>query len=168
MRSGNAYVVVFTKAFPNGAIRGHVLPAGGTPEPELYATSMNGANERPNSVSTSATGDAYFEGGPGALRYHITVSNITGVTAAHIHRGSASEAGPILTTLFMPTSPTGPVNGTLTTGTFTSTDGNQITMDSLLVLMRNGNAYVNVHTTANPGGEIRGQVAPANAIPPIP
>jgi len=30
--------------------------------------------------------------------------------------------------------------------------------DSLLVLLRNGQAYVNVHTTANPGGEIRGQL----------
>jgi hypothetical protein len=168
MRSGNAYVVVFTRAFPNGAIRGHTLPLGGSPPPELYATSMNGANERPNPVTTSATGNAYLEGGSAALRYHITVSNMTGVTAAHIHRGTASEAGPILRTLFMPTSPTGAVNGTLTTGAFTATDGNQITMDSLLVLMRNGNAYVNVHTTANPGGEIRGQVAPANAIPPIP
>jgi len=48
-----------------------------------------------------------------------------------------------------------------------------VTFDSLLVLMRNGNSYVNVHTnnTANdptnnsgpgdfPAGEIRGQVAP--------
>lgn len=30
--------------------------------------------------------------------------------------------------------------------------------DSLLVLMRNGHAYVNVHTVAQPAGEIRGQV----------
>jgi hypothetical protein len=32
------------------------------------------------------------------------------------------------------------------------------TMDSVLTRMRNGTAYVNVHTTANPGGEIRGQI----------
>ena len=31
-------------------------------------------------------------------------------------------------------------------------------MDSLVVLMRNGMAYLNVHTTAFPGGEIRGQI----------
>jgi hypothetical protein len=168
MRSGNAYVVVFTVRFPNGAIRGHTVPLAGAPPPELYATAMNGASERPNPVTTTATGNAYFEGSSAALRYHITVSNITGMTAAHIHRGSPAEAGPILRTLFMPTAPTGAVNGTLTTGAFTTTDGSQITMDSLLVLMRNGNAYVNVHTTANPDGEIRGQVEPANAIPPIP
>jgi hypothetical protein len=33
-----------------------------------------------------------------------------------------------------------------------------ISFDSVLVLLRNGNAYVNVHTTAVPGGEIRGQI----------
>src|SRR6266566_3943059 len=33
-----------------------------------------------------------------------------------------------------------------------------MTLDSLLVLMRNGHAYVNVHTVAHPAGEIRGQV----------
>ena len=33
-----------------------------------------------------------------------------------------------------------------------------ITGDSLLVLLGNGNAYTNVHTAANPGGEIRGQI----------
>ena len=32
-----------------------------------------------------------------------------------------------------------------------------ISQDSLVVLLRNGNAYANVHTTAFPGGEIRGQ-----------
>ena len=34
-----------------------------------------------------------------------------------------------------------------------------MSFDPLMVLMRNGNTYVNVHTTANPSREIRGQVA---------
>lgn len=32
--------------------------------------------------------------------------------------------------------------------------------DSLLVLLRTGNAYVNVHNSVNPGGHIRGQIQP--------
>jgi hypothetical protein len=47
------------------------------------------------------------------------------------------------------------------TGTFTAADiiSPVITADSLEVLMTNGQAYVNVHTPANAGGEIRGQLS---------
>ena len=38
-------------------------------------------------------------------------------------------------------------------------DAERDTNDSLLVLLRNGQAYANVHTTAFGGGEIRGQFA---------
>ncbi len=34
-----------------------------------------------------------------------------------------------------------------------------ISFDDLLSAMRNGNAYVNVHTKVYPAGEIRGQVS---------
>ena len=69
------------------------------------------------------------------------------------------------------------MNNTLITGSVTRTayvppsSFPGVTFDSLLVLMRNGNSYVNVHTnnTVNdptnnsgpgdfPGGEIRGQI----------
>jgi hypothetical protein len=31
-----------------------------------------------------------------------------------------------------------------------------------------GNAYLNIHTTNNPGGEIRGFLAPATGVPTLP
>jgi phospholipase/lecithinase/hemolysin len=49
-------------------------------------------------------------------------------------------------------------SGTLT-GTFTGTNNVSITPDSLDKLMTSGNAYVNLHTAANGGGEIRGQLS---------
>ena len=34
--------------------------------------------------------------------------------------------------------------------------------ESLIALMRTGNVYVNVHTSNNPGGEVRGQIMPTS------
>lgn len=114
------------------------------------------------SVQTSATGSATFELDGGVVTYSIDVANITGATAAHIHGPAAAgvNAGVIVGLFGGPT--TGALTGELVSGTFTAANisATNVSMDSLLVLMRNGQSYVNVHTTANPGGEIRGQVTP--------
>jgi hypothetical protein len=49
-------------------------------------------------------------------------------------------------------------SGTVVSGTFTITGHATIDLNALLTLLRNGNAYVNVHTATNPNGEIRGQI----------
>jgi len=53
---------------------------------------------------------------------------------------------------------TGSVDGNLVQATFTSSDVTGVAFNDLLNEMRNGNAYVNVHTTTFPAGEIRGQL----------
>lgn len=132
------------------------------PDEEFSAT-LTGAAERPDPVTTDATGTAQFELDGGVVSFAINVAGITGVTAAHIH-GPASVNDPagVIVTLFVgPAGGTGAVDGVLETGSFSNTDvavRDDISMDSLLVLMRNGQSYVNVHTTANPAGEIRGQI----------
>jgi hypothetical protein len=51
-------------------------------------------------------------------------------------------------------------NGTVAGGvidfTLTTPTGSNINSDSLMKLFNNGNGYVNVHTAAFPGGEVRG------------
>jgi len=150
---------------------------GTGPATETFRATLNGANERPTARTTPATGVADFTLRRDTLRWTIALSNITNVTASHIHIGGATEAGGVILGL---TPGTSGVNnsqlaGFITRSTFTAPGSpNQgVTFDSLLVLMRNGNSYVNVHTndTANdptnntgpgdfPAGEIRGQVMP--------
>ena len=98
----------------------------------------------------------------GILSYRIDVGNIQNVMAAHIHApSSATQTAGVRVNFYVPPAGTAPVSFT-TTSTLASGVGslpNGLSQDSLVVLLRNGNAYANVHTTAFGGGEIRGQFA---------
>jgi hypothetical protein len=48
--------------------------------------------------------------------------------------------------------------GVVVAGSFTTTGHATINMAQLLALMDTGDTYINVHTAANPDGEIRGQI----------
>lgn len=135
------------------------------PDNERFVATLSGANENPP-VSTTATGTAEFEvEEDGSVVYELAVNNMAQITAAHIHGPAPSTANAgVLVSLF-PTSagqavPTGTVNGTLAQGRFSAADNPDVPMDSVLRLMRSGNAYVNVHTTTHRPGEIRGQIGP--------
>src|SRR6202171_1188305 len=98
-----------------------------------------------------------------AIRYRLSVSHLTGIFQAHIHLNGAGVNGPVVVFLFKAAQPTGEVNGLLSQGTITAATfvgplfGHPFS--ELLTDIRNGDAYVNVHTLPNhPGGEIRGQV----------
>jgi hypothetical protein len=129
---------------------------------ERFAATLSGANSRPTPITTSASGTASFTylADIKTLFYRIDVASIDSVFLAHIHgpADTGTTAGVALN-LWL-----GPVKGLGFTGTLAQGVGGDLgapagmTLDSLLVLMRNGNAYVNVHTRAHPGGEIRGQV----------
>jgi len=108
--------------------------------------SLDGAQEVP-AVATSAAGTATFELEDDKLTYTIAASGLSGaVVAAHLHRAPRGQANP---------APEIPLDTTLngTTG--------ELTAEQQDVLARGG-FYVNLHTAANPGGEIRGQVELVN------
>ena len=129
----------------------------GEADPSSFAVTLTAANEVPPTTS-AATGTATFVlNGDATVQYRIEVHSITSVTGAHIHSGGPTATGPVRVTLFSgPTS--GAIDGELAQGTFDASDVVGISFDTLLDEMRDGMAYVNVHTTANPNGEIRGQV----------
>jgi CHRD domain-containing protein len=112
----------------------------------VKTASLNGAQETP-AVTTAATGSAVFtiDMSSGAIQGSVTTTGIDGV-AAHIHEGPVGTPSPVIVPLTQ-----GPP------GTWSVPDGTMLT-SSQLDSLRSGNLYVNVHTAANPGGEIRGQI----------
>lgn len=160
IRSGDAYVNVHTTANPNGEIRGQLALASFD-----FSASLSGGNEVP-AVSTEGTGLATFNlnDSQTSLDYKLITYGLEDTTMAHIHIGPPGVNGPVVVFLFGP-EPSG-VNrdGLLAEGTITAADLIPVpnvfdgTMATLIDNLRAGTAYVNVHTVANPGGEIRGQV----------
>ncbi len=135
---------------------------GTGPGQEQFIARLEGVKERPSPVTTPTTGTATFTlTNDTTISYAITLVNATGITAAHIHIGGPEVAGPILVGLFPTTagSPVNVANGTLVEGTITP---RQILLglsfQSLLTLMRTGEVYANVHSTAHPGGVVRDQL----------
>ena len=125
-----------------------------------YVANMSSANEVP-AVPGGASGTATFTLNGKMLTYVVSVSGLSGdVAASHIHFGAAGTNG---TVAYPFTAAAGVQSGQVASGTIdltqpVSNGTTSISGDSLLLLLNNGLLYTNVHTAANPGGEIRGQI----------
>lgn len=105
---------------------------------------FSGANETP-AVTTSATGSvsATYNKGNKTLTCTVTYAGLT-PSAGHFHTGAPGVAGPVV--IQFPYVAYSPITG--------STLLTQMQEDALLA----GNMYANLHTSANPNGEIRANV----------
>lgn len=132
-------------------------PAG--PATEFRAT-LSGSSEVPP-VTTNGTGSATFEIEGNAIDFTLNATGLTNVTAAHIHGPAAVGVNAGVIVGLFSAQAEGAWDGSKS-ASFTVADfngGQSVnTMDALIALLRSGQAYVNVHTAANPGGEIRGQI----------
>lgn len=139
------YINVHTAANPNGEMRGQI-----NYENDLHFIAvMTGANEVP-AVTTAGLGLASVILSQSKLEYKILVTGLSGpITAAHIHFGVAGKAGNIAYPLTF--------SGNSLIGTL-DVNGNFI--DSLY----STRTYVNIHTAANPNGEIRAQIGFATQV----
>ena len=148
---GRLYVNVHTTANPGGEIRGQVLQAA----PAGFYAKMDGSQESPSNSST-ATGTVFVVLAPGgAATYRMTVTGLS-PNAAHFHSGAAGVAGGVVKGFTI-------LNNTAA-GTWSSSDATQPLTDALLRDLVRGKIYANAHTSAFPGGEIRGQVLSAPGI----
>jgi len=132
-----------------------------------FRTHLSGAEEVPP-ADTRAQGQATFQLSKDGteLRYRLIVANIQNVTMAHIHLAPAGVNGPVIAWLYPAAPPAqlipGRVNGVLGEGVLTA--GNLVgplagqPFQTLVEAIMAGNAYVNVHTSQFPPGEIRGQI----------
>ena len=105
---------------------------------------LSGANEVPP-VKTTATGSGTITiADDGAVSGSVSATGVAG-TAAHIHEGAAGANGPVIVPL------------TKDGDTYKVPAGAKLT-SAQMASFKAGNLYVNVHSAANPGGEIRGQL----------
>ncbi len=114
-----------------------------------FSAALNGASEvPPNATKGSGQVTASLDTVSKALTYTATYSGTTGPgVAAHFHGPAAPGAnGPVAVPV---TNPASPISGSATL------------TDAQIADLEGGKWYFNVHTAANPGGEIRGQVQAA-------
>ncbi len=144
LKAGAYYLNVHSTAAPSGEIRGRL-------NQQLRFAALNGANEVP-AVTTTASGTGVLALNPttNQISGFIKTTGITG-TAAHIHEGAAGVAGGVIVPLTQ--TPAG-------SGVWVVPAG-QLLTTSQVASFNAGNLYFNVHSTANPGGEIRGQIVAA-------
>jgi hypothetical protein len=162
---GNFYVNVHTMQCPAGHVRGQLSFVSGGPV--MYAAELRGPKEVPPNSST-AFGSALvtLDLANSTVNWEVNDSGIASATLSHIHRGSSSVSGPVV--INFATSAAAIPNGrTFGNNTIANQQTAGLTAADLTALATASTAngfYVNVHSSAFPGGEIRGQLVPAQEV----
>jgi hypothetical protein len=128
---------------------------------------LSGGEENP-AILTGAVGTA--EVAVDATNRELTVNlrlfNLpSGTTAGHIHVAPRGVNGPVVIDFPIPTGRTGDLSLSFRVGAGQMRPRPEIgvsSIDDAIQSIIGGGAYVNIHTSTNPGGEIRGQLVPAN------
>ncbi|HZJ55676.1 MAG TPA: CHRD domain-containing protein [Myxococcaceae bacterium] len=107
--------------------------------------------------SAGGTGNVTLAPDDSSLTVSVSYSGLSGpVTASHIHAGKAGVAGPVV--LPFAGDLASPYSKTFTAADYVAGSGAPPDFPSFVQSLKNGGAYVNVHTAACKPGEIRGQL----------
>ncbi|HYA19787.1 MAG TPA: CHRD domain-containing protein [Burkholderiales bacterium] len=135
-------IVLLTAAL--ALLLGTAGAAGGQQEIKM---TLNGKQEVPP-VETSASGSGTITiSSDGSVSGSITTSGVTSF-AAHIHQGATGTNGPVIIPLVKTSD-----------NVWTVPAGAKLT-DAQYKSFLAGELYINVHSAAHKGGEIRGQINP--------
>lgn len=111
----------------------------------FHGTLSGGAEVPPVSGSGNGTASLTFDPATKMVTYNVTYTGLSGpAAAAHIHCGAAAGANAGVSVAFP--KPDSPI-----TGSATLTDAQAADLEA-------GKCYVNIHTAANKGGEVRAQL----------
>ncbi|MCH8928161.1 MAG: CHRD domain-containing protein [Candidatus Marinimicrobia bacterium] len=148
--SGRLYVNIHTTLYSGGEIRGQVFVVSG------YNAQLDGSQTVADpAVVSSGTGTLtslfFYSDVGGELEYNITVNGLT-ISASHFHAGAAGETGGVIKAITF--------DGNSASGIWSAIDEVDPLTDDIVDMIRSGGVYVNIHTSANPAGEIRGQLLP--------
>lgn len=148
IRSGNIYLNVHTDNYPNGEIRGQVIPIA------TFTAAISSQNETPAvTASAKGTGIMLAFGEPAQdfpVFGEFVVEGLTGaITAAYIHRGAIGINGGVA---FDIQERNYPNFWTLESSIASPTDRAELIA---------GRMYANFQTATHPNGEARGQLIPA-------
>lgn len=128
-----------------------------------FRASLQGGEEVP-ALLTGAVGlaEISIDTQTRVISVTLKIFNLpTGSTAGHIHVGSKGVAGPVVVDFPIPARRTGDLALTFTVGAAQLRARPELgiqTIDDVIQAISGGGAYVNIHTSQYPGGEIRGQL----------
>lgn len=161
MKTKSMHLILLAGALLSLVIVSTINPNSVHAQGEKFKAKLKGDNEVPP-VTSTATGKAKFKIKDDGITTNINITGITDVKMAHIHAGAEGQNGD-------------PVVDLLKTGNQSKTDGGIIikgkimasdlqgamagkTLKDLQTAMGDEKTYVNIHTSDNPNGEIRGQI----------
>ena len=128
------------------ALGAAVAYAGSAFAEKMKATLSGTSEVPPVTTAGKGTADVDFDPATKKLSWKVTHSGLSGpATAAHFH-GPGEPGKNAGVAVAIPNAASSPVEGS---ATLTDAQAADLTA---------GKYYVNIHTAANPGGEIRGQV----------
>ncbi len=116
------------------------------PGSNAVGVKLSGAEEVPP-VKTAGSGSGSFRlAEDGTVSGSVTTKDVPG-TAAHIHQAAKGKNGPVI----VPLDKKG--------DTYSVPEGRKLTAAQVKA-WKDGELYVNVHSAAHKGGEVRGQIQP--------